>query len=100
MGADAGHLSFVKHDDLIGVTDGADTLCHDEDGSVLRLFLQRLAQRGVRLEVQGREAVIENVELRLLHQRPGDGQTLLLSAGEVGPALCHEGLKPPAAARG
>ena len=93
MGADAGHLSFVKHDDLIGVTDGADTLCHDEDGSVLRLFLQRL-------EVQGREAVIENVELRLLHQRPGDGQTLLLSAGEVGPALCHEGLKPPAAACG
>ncbi len=52
MGADAGHLAFVKHDDLLSVADGADTLCHDEDGRILGLFFQRLAQRGIGLEIQ------------------------------------------------
>ena len=42
MGADAGHLAFVKHDDLLSVADGADTLCHDEDGRILGLFFSAL----------------------------------------------------------
>ena len=57
--------------------------------------LQRRAQPGVGLEVQGREAVVEDVDLGLADQRAGDGQPLLLAAGDVGAALRdHRTAKP------
>ena len=83
----------MEHDDLVCMLDGADALGNDQDRGVLCLFCQRLAQRCIRLEVQGRKAVVENVKLRLFRQRPGNRQPLFLPAGKVGAAL-ESVLKP------
>ena len=42
-------------------------------------------------EIQRGKAVVEDVQVRPLHQRPGDGEPLLLPAGEVGAALGYAG---------
>ena len=48
---------------------------------------ERGAQAGVGGEVERRERVVEQVDLRLAHERPGDGQALALAAGHVRAAL-------------
>ena len=48
------------------------------------LSLQILAQGLVGFHVQGGEAVVKDIDLRLLHQGPGDGHALALAAGQVG----------------
>ena len=45
------------------------------------IFGQRRADLGVRLGVHGGEGVVKDHHRRLLHQHPGDGHPLLLSAG-------------------
>ena len=44
MLAHAYYLAVVQHDDLVGVLDGADTLCDDDIGGACGLALERLAQ--------------------------------------------------------
>ena len=92
MLAKADHLSFVEHDNLVGVLDGADALGDDEHSGVLCLLGQSLAQRRIGFKVQSGEAVVEDVKLRLFDQSAGNGKTLLLAAGKVGAALCHKGI--------
>src|SRR5665648_583286 len=59
----------------------------DDHRGVGSLALERCAQARVGGEVQGREAVVEDVDLRPLGERPCDGQTLPLTAGDAGSAL-------------
>ena len=57
--------------------------------TVASLVSRLSAARSMRvgLEVEGREAVVEHVDVGLLDERPGDGQPLPLPAGDVGAAL-------------
>ena len=80
MRADSRHLSFVQDDDLIRMAYRADTLSYDQNSGLFCLFSKSLPQSGVRFEVQRREAVVEDVQLRLLYESSGDGKTLLLTA--------------------
>ena len=57
--------------------------------------LERGAQARVGRGVERREAVVEQVERGLLHQRPGDRQPLALAAGDVGAALVDRGVETP-----
>ena len=43
--------------------------------------------------VERRERVVEQVDLRLVHERPGDGEALALTAGDVGAALGDRGVE-------
>ena len=54
---------------------------------------QRGAQAGVGGEVEGRERVVEEVDLGLAHEGAGDGQALALAAGDVRAALGDAGLE-------
>ena len=78
MLADADHPAVVEHDDAVGVDDGADALRDHEHRGVGRLGLERGAQPGVGDEVERREAVVEDVDVGLAHDRPGDREPLLL----------------------
>ena len=84
--------AVVQHQDLIGVEDGGNALCHDDHGGVVGLFLQRTAQGDIRLVVKGRETVVEQIDLRLLGNGAGDGEPLLLAAGYVGVSLGDGGM--------
>lgn len=41
MGTLACYFAIVEYDDLIGVHDGTDPLCHDENGGVLGICFER-----------------------------------------------------------
>ena len=51
------------------------------------------AQPGVGRQVEGRERVVEEVDVGPADQRPGDAQALALAARDVGPALGDAGLQ-------
>ena len=52
-----------------------------------RLPIQRRAQPRVRGHVERREGVVEDIDLRSLHQRPCDRQALSLTARDIGATL-------------
>ena len=64
------------------------------DRGVARDRPQRRAQARVGARVEGRERVVEQVDLGSAHDRPGDGQALPLPAGEVGAALRDGRVEP------
>ena len=70
------------------------TLADDEHGQCPGQRRQCLAQGGVGGVVQRTGAVIQNQNVRLAHQRTGDGEPLLLSAGKVASALLHRLVQP------
>ena len=91
MGADAGDLAVIQHHDLLGAHDRAHALGDDQHGGLAGSFLRAFSRR-IGPEIQGRKAVVEDVDLRLLGQGAGDGKPLFLAAGEVGAALRYRSL--------
>ena len=87
MRADADGLAAVEHDYLIRMADAADALGDDYLRGIRELFGKLPSQRGVRLIVERRERVIKYQYLRLACYRAGDGEALLLPAGDVAPLL-------------
>ena len=81
--------AVVQHHDAVGMQHRRDALRHDDHGLAAQARVQLLAQRGVGLVVERREAVVEQVGARLGGQRAGDGQALALAARHVRAALRH-----------
>ena len=84
-GADLLDLAFVHHHDGVGKRKGFLLVVGDVDEGdaqfpvhLLQFDLHVLAH----LEVQGREGLVQQQDLGLVHERPGDGHALLLSAGQ------------------
>mmetsp|Transcript_23113 Transcript_23113/g.56996 ORF Transcript_23113/g.56996 Transcript_23113/m.56996 type:complete len:241 (+) Transcript_23113:233-955(+) len=61
--------------------------------------VDRHLHQGLALAVQSRGSFIENQESWPLHQRPCDGDALLLPPAQPHPPLAHHGLKPVGEAR-
>ena len=80
-------MTLVHNDDLICIKNCVDPLRHDDDGTIAHFLFQSLSQHLIRLEVQRREAVVEQINSRFFHQRPCNGKPLFLSAGHIGSAL-------------
>ena len=75
------------------VHDRADALGHDEDRGGRQFVVQGGAQLRIRPEVEGGEAVVEDVDRGALDQRAGDGEALPLAAGDVRAALVDRRLQ-------
>ena len=80
MGADAYGLALVQYDDLFRMEDRADALGDDHDGGIACLGDKRFAERGVRLEVERRKAVVKDIQFRFFDKSARDRKTLFLSA--------------------
>ena len=76
-------VTILHVDDHIRIYDRADALGNDQTGSILHFGLQCLAKFPVCLIVQSGEGIIEDIYLRVAGNGTGDGETLLLIAGEV-----------------
>ena len=87
MGALADDAPLIQHQDLVRVQHGGDALRHNNDRGVVGFSLQRTAQRHVGLVVQRREAVVKQIDLRVLGNGAGNRKALLLPAGDVAAAL-------------
>jgi hypothetical protein len=84
-----GHASLVEHDDLVGAADGRDTMGHDDRRSALPSRGEPLQNLLLGMGVDGRQRIVENQDLRLDHECPGDGHALLLSPGQRDAAFAH-----------
>src|ERR1700733_1397106 len=96
---DPGDAAGVKDDDLVGVHDRADPLRDHDHGGILGPRAQGMTEAGLGGDVQGREAVIEQVEAGTPGQGPGDGQPLALTTGNVGATRVNRGVQAPGHAR-
>ena len=67
---------------------GRDALRHDDDGGAAGLSLERAAQGYIGLVVQRREAVIKQIDLRVLGNGARNRKALLLPARDIAAALC------------
>src|SRR5690625_345588 len=83
VGAPPHHAARLEHDDLLRVADRGDALGDDDHRALLRRLLQRGPDLGIGRDVEGGEGVVEQVHLRLGHERAGDGQALALPARDV-----------------
>ena len=92
MVAPAGEAAVVQHQDAARLPDAGDPLGDQERGALEAP--DGPAQGGVRREVQGAGAVVQDQDLRLLHESPGDGEPLALAAGEVAAILLQEEVQP------
>ena len=92
MRAGAHYVTVVEYNDLVGVHDGRDALCHDHERGVGDVFGQLLAQARVGLVVKRAKRVVEHHDLGLLGQGAGDGQTLALTARNIGATLADGGV--------
>ena len=87
------HAVF-EHEDVVGGRDRRDPLRHDHDRGVLGVRPERGAQPRVGREVEGRERVVEHVDVGPADQRAGDRQPLALPARHVGAALLDPRVEP------
>jgi hypothetical protein len=91
--AHADDRAAIEDDDLVGGHDRADPLRDDHDRGVPDLARERGAQVRVGAQVECREAVVEDVDRRALHERAGDRETLALAAREVRARLADRRLE-------
>ncbi len=82
MGAGGGDAPAVQQDDEVGILDRGDPLGDDELGGLGNLLPEGPADEGVGLGVHGGGGVVENEDLGMLEQGPGDAQPLLLGPPE------------------
>ena len=75
--------ALIHHKDTVGIHGRGDALCDDDLRRVPDFLVQRASQLLLRQEIQRGEAVVKDIDGRLLDDGSGDGQPLLLPAGEV-----------------
>src|SRR5436309_1655725 len=93
MRSDPDDAAGVHHHDPIGVQDRPDALGDDDLRGPPDVAVEGGPQARVRREVERAEAVVEDVDRRVLHDRPGDGEALPLAAGHVRAALGDLGVQ-------
>ena len=72
VGAAADDHAVFQHQDVVRGRDRGHALRHDDDCGIARVRTQRGAQSSVGREIERRERVVEDVDIGLAHQCPGD----------------------------
>ena len=80
-------MAMVHDDDEIGIDDGGETVCDGDDGTVFHQRVKRLLDKMFRGCIESGCRFVENEYWRIFEQRAGDGEALLLAAGEKGAAF-------------
>ena len=75
--------AVIHDDDPVRLEDCSDALRDQKRRDAFGGFLQLGAQGAVRLVIQRGKGIIEDIQLRLPIDGPGNGDALLLSAGDI-----------------
>ena len=78
--------------DLIGVSDGGEAVGDGDGCTVFGQIFQTFLDPALALIIQGACGLIQNKDRRVFKKDPGDGNTLLLSAGQACAPLAHKGI--------
>ena len=81
----------LQHQDLVGVDHGREAVRDDQRGAAGGDALERFLERLLGAAVQGRSGLVEDEDRRVLQEHAGDGDALLLAAGELEAALADRG---------
>ncbi len=81
-----------QHPDHVRAPDGGEAMGDGEGGAALAELLQGALYQKLRLVVQRAGGLIQQQDGRILQKDPGDGQALLLPAGQLHPPLAHMGV--------
>ena len=92
MGADGVDAPPVHDDDPIRILHGGDALGNDDLRGFRNVGMQALTDQRIRFCVHGAGGVVQNEDLGMLEQGPGNAQPLLLPAGHIGAALFDVGI--------
>ena len=81
MGTHGHHLAVVHKEDFIHLLNGGNPV-GNQNGRLARTGLAEIVQNGpLGLGIHGGNAVVQNQNGCVPHQRPGNGNALLLAAG-------------------
>lgn len=94
MRAHVRNMAVVHHENEVGILHGRDALGNDDLRRLGDIGAEALADQRVGARVDRGGRVVEDQNLRLFEKRPGDAETLLLSAGDVRAALLDIGVIP------
>ncbi len=80
-------FAIFEHEDHVCVADSAEMMCDDDGRSTLHQLVQGFDDRlfGGRIQTHGR--LVKNQDGRIANDRPGDGNSLALTARERDAAL-------------
>ena len=79
---------------MVGVANGGEGMGDDHGGAALHELAQGFQDDPLAGGVQVAGGLVQQQIIRVVHDRPGDGDKLPLSAGEVCAARCHMGVEP------
>ena len=92
VGADGLDPAVVDQDDPVGELDRAQAVGDQEGGAAPGELLDRLADQGLVLDVDGAGGLVEDQDGRVAEHGPGQGDPLPLAAGEAVAALADDGV--------
>ena len=84
-------LALVEDDDLVGVDDGRQAVGDHQRRAVGGDPVERRLDLALGVDVEGRGRLVEDQDRRRLQHRAGDGDALLLAAGQFQAALADLG---------
>ena len=92
MGADGADAAAVHDDDAVGVLNRGHALGNDNFSGIRDELAEALADQRVGPGVHSGGGIVQDQDLGLLQQGPGDAEPLLLAAGDVAAALLNPGV--------
>ena len=93
MGAALGDHAVGDGDNPVGTADGAEPVGDNQGGTSLGQSVEGPLDFGLGNRVQGGGGLVQNQNGGILQEDPGDGDALLLPAGEQGAPLAYIGLE-------
>ena len=91
MGADGAYFSVIQDNNFIRILYRTDSLRNNNFRGLRQILLECLLDQGIGAGIHGAGGVVQNQHPGFLKQRPGNTETLLLTAGNIGAALFNIG---------
>src|ERR1700729_3887675 len=92
MGAGLDDAAVVQHDDLVRIAHGGQPVGDGDRGAARGEGVEGQLDGALGLGVQGAGGLVQHEHARVAQQGPGDGNALLLAAGEPVPAGADHGV--------
>ena len=91
MGADGIDFSVIQDNNFIRILYGTDSLRNNNFRGLRKILLECLLDQRICAGIHGTGGVVQNQHPGFLKQCPGNTETLLLTAGNIGAALLNVG---------
>ena len=94
MGAALGNAAAFQHQDLIGVHDRRQAVCHHDYSVPAGKRRDDLADRGLACGIDVARSLVKHIDRRVVQQGAGHAHALALAARKVGATLVNHHVEP------